>query len=385
MKPRLLSEKVLQVYRKYPILTITGPRQSGKTTLSRMLFPQKKYVTLENPDNREFAQVDPLGFLKEYENGAIIDEIQRCPDLASYLQGEVDKNNSPGRFILTGSGQFELMQSVSQSLAGRTAILRLLPFSLEETDSFVERRDSNEVLFTGFYPRIFDQNLDPQDYYSFYIDTYLQRDVRMILNIQDLSRFEIFLKLCAGRTGQILNYNELGTASGVSHNTIKSWINVLEASFIIKLIRPYYKNLNLRLIKSPKLFFLDTGLVCSLLGIKNSEHIKNHPLKGAIFETFIVSEIIKNRFNKGLKEDLYFLRDSKGHEIDLVFDSGMTCDLCEIKSSMTINKDFFKNIQYFSKMELPIKNKYIIYGGEEKRNQLKVEILPWDRIREIEY
>ncbi|MEM7180804.1 MAG: ATP-binding protein [Spirochaetota bacterium] len=378
-------EPIVQKYAKqYPIVTISGPRQSGKTTLSKMLFPKKKYASLENPDLREFARTDPNGFIQRYREGAIFDEVQRCPELVSYLQTEVDTDTTPGRFILTGSGQFELMENVSQSLAGRTAIVRLLPFSLLE--AYPEQMPSlDQVLLTGFYPAIFDRELNPREMYGFYTDTYIEKDVRNLLNIKDLSRFEVFLKLCAGRSGQQLNLNEIGTAAGINHNTVKSWISILETSFIIKRVQPYYNNLNKRLVKAPKIYFLDTGLVCYLLGIKQTEHLEHHPLRGAIFETYVVSEIIKNRYNQGYKEDLYYMRDSKGHEIDLVLDHGLNCSLCDIKSAQTIASDFFKNLKYYEKTELQIDTKYLVYGGEDSYVHSATEVVSWNKLQEIKY
>ncbi|MCC5813469.1 MAG: ATP-binding protein [Leptospira sp.] len=385
MKARVMARLIEKFSKQYPIVTITGPRQSGKTTLSRMVFPKKKYISLENLEDRNYAKSDPKGFLEQYKDGAIFDEFQKCPELASYLQTEVDRDSSPGRFILTGSGQFELMQSVSQSLAGRTALLRLLPFSLNEAYSNPKNTDLNKVLYTGFYPRIFDMKLEPTEMYSFYTDTYLEKDVRNLLNVKDLSRFEIFLKLCAGRSGQELNLNQLGNDCGVSHNTIKSWITVLEASFIIQLVQPFYSNFGKRLTKTPKLYFLDPGLLCFLLGIKRIEHLESHPLRGSIFETFIVAEIIKNRFNYAHKSDLYFLRDSKGHEVDLLLDSGASISLVEIKSSKTIASDFFQNIHYFKSLTNKVNKSYCIYGGNEKRVQSETQILPWFQAGMIEY
>ncbi|MCB1147394.1 MAG: ATP-binding protein [Leptospiraceae bacterium] len=385
MKIRTIEGILRKFAKQYPIVTITGPRQSGKTTISKTLFPEKDYVTLENLDVREFAKSDPKGFLRQYRNGAVFDEFQKSPELASYLQTEVDSDSTPGRFILTGSGQFELMESVSQSLAGRTAILRLLPFSLTEAYGHGMFPDLNTTLYTGFYPRIFDKNLHPTDMYSFYTDTYLEKDVRNLLNVKDLSRFEIFLKLCAGRSGQELNLNQLGNDCGVTHNTIKSWITVLEASFIIKLVQPYYKNIGKRLTKTPKLYFIDTGLLCFLLGIKEPDHLAAHPLRGSIFETFVVSEIIKSRFNSARNHDLYFLRDSKGHEVDLVLDGGAKISLLEIKSSQTIASDFFRNLHYFQKIISDVQHCYCVYGGVESRVQSDTRIVPWVDAGTLQY
>jgi len=267
MIKRHIEPKLVQWAGQYPVVTVTGPRQSGKTTLCRALFKDKPYVSLEDIDSREFARTDPRGFLAEIPDGAVLDEIQHAPDLVSYIQTAVDENRSPGRFILTGSRQFEMMEKVSQSLAGRTAVARLLPFSFGELYESTENLTINQMLYAGFYPRIHDQKLNPTEALSFYVSTYLERDVRQIISVTDLGRFETFLRLCAGRTGQLLNMQSIGNECGVTHNTIKSWLSVLQASGIIKLLRPWHANISKRLIKSPKLYFVDTGLACFLLGI----------------------------------------------------------------------------------------------------------------------
>ena len=378
---RNISEKVLTYANQYPVVTITGPRQSGKTTLSKMLFPQKAYVSLEDVDERLFAREDPRGFLTRFPRGAIIDEIQREPDLISYIQTIVDQQNTEGLFILTGSQQFDLMQTISQSLAGRSAIVRLLPFSYDE--AYGNDRDQSKmdaVLLKGFYPRIFDKNLDPTEAMQFYVNTYVERDLRRLINVKDMARFEIFLKLCAGRTGQILNLSSLGNDCGINHNTVKAWISVLEASFIIKLLKPFHKNFNKRLIKAPKLYFLDTGLVSFLLGITQVDQIFSHPLKGALFETYVFSELLKLRYNKGKTDNLYFYRDSKGNEVDIICDNGNTFSQIEIKSGQTVNSDHFKGLHYFSKLcDMPLKS-YLIYGGDKTYLRNNVQVINWQGI-----
>ncbi|MFH2065462.1 MAG: ATP-binding protein [Pseudomonadota bacterium] len=372
---RDVSEKVLQYAGQFPIITITGPRQSGKTTLSRELFAGKPYVSLEDIDERLFAQNDPRGFLGRFPDGAIIDEVQRVPDIISYIQTIVDNRKKDGMFILTGSQQFELMERISQSLAGRTALVRLLPFSLNEAySSFRDLPSVDEVLYTGSFPRIFDKKLDPTEAMQFYVNTYIERDLRKLINIKDLSKFEIFLKLCAGRSGQILNYSSLGNDCGVNHNTVKSWLSVLEASYLIKLLQPYYRNYNKRLIKSPKLYFLDTGLACFLLNIVNQDQLSSHPLKGALFETFVLTEILKKRFNSGKTDHLYFFRDNSGNEVDLICDYGKEVKAIEIKSGQTVAEDFFNGLLYFAKLHGKELESHIIYGGNQtyKRNQVKV-------------
>jgi len=384
MIEREISKKVLQYAKQYPVVTITGPRQSGKTTLCRMLFPDAPYVNLENIEERGFAKNDPKGFLSRFPKGAVIDEIQRAPDLLSYIQVNVDETGQPGRYILTGSQNFELMHGISQSLAGRSAIVRLLPFSLAEINRCNRTLALDNILFTGGYPRIYDMNLDPVEANAFYVNTYLERDMRALINVKDLSRFETFLKLCAGRTGQILNLASLGNDCGVNHNTIKSWISVLEASFIIKLLRPFYKNYNKRLIKAPKLYFLDVGLASFLLGIQNEQHIRTHPLRGMLFETLVVSELLKMRFNSGRTDNLYFFRDNKGNEVDVVLDQGPYLEIFEVKSGQTINSSFFKGLKYLKNLSEEVKKSYLVYGGTETRSQEGVEVVSWREIDSIE-
>jgi len=384
MIKRKISYKVLQYSKQYPVVIITGPRQSGKTTLCKMIFPDKPYISLEDPDNRYFAQTDPRGFLEQFPEGAVLDEIQRSTDLFSYIQTIVDEKRKDGMYILTGSQQFEMIEKASQSLAGRAAIVKLLPFSIEEIKDYGQIDNIEKVLYTGFYPRIYDKDLNPTEALSFYVNSYIERDVRKILNVTDLSKFEIFLRLCAGRTGQILNLNSIGNECGVSHNTIKKWLSVLEASYIIKILRPYYKNMNKRLIRSPKLYFLDTGLACYLLKIKTMSQILSHPLKGALFETFILSELLKKIYNIGQDDNLYFFRNHKGNEVDIVFDKGKSCNIAEVKSGKTIVQDFFKALTFFKKSYSNVDNQYIIYGGDQNRVQKNIKIVSWKNLEAIE-
>ena len=381
---RNISDKVLAYASQYPVVTITGPRQSGKTTLCKMIFPEKAYISLEDLDERRFAKEDPRGFLNRFPDGAIIDEIQREPDLMSYIQTLVDEKNKASLFILTGSQQFDLMETMTQSLAGRSAIVNLLPLSYDE--AYQNNSDKivlDEVLFKGFYPRIFDKNLDPSEAMQFYVNTYVERDLRRLINIKDLSAFEIFLKLCAGRTGQILNLSSLGNDCGVNHNTVKSWISVLEASFIIKLLRPYYRNFNKRLIKAPKLYFLDTGLASFLLGITKADQMFSHPLKGALFETYVFSELLKARYNRGKTDNLYYFRDSKGNEVDVICDNGNSLLQIEIKSGQTVNSDYFKGLEYFSGLsDIPVESS-LIYGGTQSYTRNNVQVVGWQSISEM--
>lgn len=352
---------LLKISKMFPVITVTGPRQSGKTTIVKEVFNKKAYVSLEDPDIRKFAQKDPRGFLNQYPKGAILDEVQRVPDLFSYIQTIVDKNNSTGQFILTGSNQFEYMQTISQSLSGRTGILKLLPFSYNEI--YKEKDiDLNKVLFTGFFPRIFDKKITPKYFYSSYLMTYLERDVRNLLNIHNLSTFQNFIELCAGRTGQILNKNSLANECGISNKTIEEWLSLLEASFIIYRLRPYYKNWNKRIIKSPKLYFLDPGFVTYLLGIEEQNQLLRHPLRGEIFETFIIVEFLKKRYHFGDRSNLYYYRDNNQNEIDLIIDTHFGPIPIEIKSGKTINEDFFRGLNFFAKLEKNYKRSGLIIG-----------------------
>ena len=384
MIQREISAKTLQYAKQYPVVTITGPRQSGKTTLCKMLFPEKDYVSLENIDDRQFAENDPKGFLARFPKGAVIDEVQRVPDLLSYIQSIVDETQTEGFFILTGSQQFELLEKISQSLAGRTALVRLLPLTLAE--AYSDAKDNirlDHMLYTGFYPRIFDKKLNPGEAMQFYVNTYVERDLRLLINIKDLTKFEIFLKLCAGRTGQILNLSSLGNDCGANHATIKSWISVLEASYIVKLLRPFYKNFNKRLIKSPKLYFIDTGLASFLLNINDEKQMSTHPLRGALFENFVVSEFLKNRFNNGQTDNLFFFRDNTGNEVDLICDHGQKTDVIEVKSAQTIASDFFKGLRFFSKLSGDIRNSIIIYGGGSSYVREGIQVIGWRDIGKI--
>lgn len=378
MIQRELIEKTIQMARQYPVVTITGPRQSGKTTLCRMVFPDMTYASLEDLDQREYARQDPRGFLNRFPQGAVLDEIQRAPELLSYIQTIVDQQNKEGFFILTGSQQFELLENISQSLAGRTALVRLLPFSLKEAyGAELKKAGLDQVLYTGFYPRIFDKGLNPTEAMGFYVNTYVERDLRMLINIRDLSPFEIFLKLCAGRTGQIMNLSSLGNDCGVNHSTVKSWLSVLEASYIIKLLRPYYKNFNKRLIKSPKLYFLDTGLACFLLDIHNPNQLATHPLRGALFESFIVAELLKKRFNAVQTDNLFYFRDNIGNEVDIIWDRSPQPVPVEIKSGQTISRDAFKGLDYFTKLSDGTDSTYLIYGGDESYTRQSVRVTSW--------
>ena len=376
---REISKRAVGLFEKYPVLTITGPRQSGKSTLCRKLFPDLNYISLEDLDKREFAAEDPRGFLDFCGKKAVIDEVQRVPDLLSYIQTRVDEAGANGQYVLTGSGQFELMESITQSLAGRTALLRLLPFSFDEICSIEKREDADlkRLLYRGFYPRVIAENLDPSQSYGFYVNTYLERDVRRMVNVHDLRLFGVFLKLCAGRTGQLLNFSSLASDCGVDVKTVQRWMSILEAGYIVKIVRPYYRNLNKRLMKAPKLYFYDTGLVCYLLGIRKADHLIGHPLFWAIFETFAVGELLKSAYNAAEDDDLYFFRDNRGREVDIIKDGVTAVDIMEIKSSQTVAADFFKGLKYFETLPIEVKSSTLLYSGDDVFSRNGVNVLGW--------
>ena len=366
----------------YPVLVVTGPRQSGKSTLVRHAFPGHRYVSLEDLDQREFAETDPRGFLHQFNDGAILDEAQRCPAIFSYLQTRVDERQQPGEFILTGSQQFGLLSDITQSLAGRAALLTLLPMSYDELQR-AGKIDQNldKILFNGAYPPIYDRGLKPHPWYGNYVRTYLERDVRQLIKVQDLGTFQRFLRLCAGRTGQLLNLSSLANDCGITHNTAKAWISVLEASYIVHLLPPHHQNFNKRLVKTPKLYFLDTGLASWLLGIRNSEQLATHVQRGALFETWVISELLKARYNAGETSNLYFWRDRSGHEVDLLIDQGTYLSPLEIKSGQTINRDYFKWLDFWRKLAGKTAGKaWLVYGGEIRQSRTDVTILPWFEI-----
>jgi len=374
---RKLMEKLRLTAQGFPVITITGPRQSGKSTIAKIAFPDYKYVSLEDPDIREFAINDPRQFIKENQGKVIIDEFQKAPQLTSYLQSHIDALNNPGMYILTGSNQFEFFGQVTQSLAGRTTIFRLLPFSYNEIYSTHEPESVYETMVKGFYPRIFDQKLDINIFYSSYFDTYIQRDVRSVQHVKDLMLFQNFVRLCAGRTGQLVNFTNLANEVGVSHKTIKEWLSIMQASYIIHILPPFHNNFNKRILKSPKIYFYDTGLVCYLLGINKAEQLNLHPLRGEIFETFIFSELIKSRFNNGRRSNLYFFRDSNGHEVDFIAETGSGLDAIEVKLNATPRKALFKNLQYFNDLASNCKNSFLIYNGSESSIRYNAHLTPY--------
>lgn len=378
---RDLEQYLLKMATKYPVVTLTGPRQSGKSTLVQHAFPEKQYISCEDPDIQMFASQDPRGFLHTYQN-AVIDEAQKVPQIFSYIQTHVDKTDEPGQFILTGSSDFLLFEKISQSLAGRTAVLRLLPFSISEIHETQGFKNYEDYLFNGFYPRLYKMGISPIDFYPSYIQTYIERDVRAIRNISNLGQFQMFLKMCAGRTGQLLNLSSLANDCGISHPTAKSWISVLEASFIIFLLNPHHENFSKRLVKMPKLYFYDPGLAAYLLGIQSASQLQTHYCKGALFESMMICDMIKQRFNQGKPNNCYFWRDKNGNEIDCLVDTADSLSPIEIKSGHTITSDYFKGIEYFLKAAGSRASKpYLIYGGTENQSRSKVEVVSWTKFR----
>jgi len=376
---RLLTDTLLVRSKQYPVIAIVGPRQSGKTTLAQTVFPHKKYISLEDYDNREFALDDPRAFLEGIKDGAILDEIQRVPQLLSYLQSEVDKNSEPGRFVLTGSNQFLLMKGISQSLAGRISINRLLPFSLEELDNSVYKPESlDHFLYRGGYPRIYDQNLDSVDWYSNYLNTYFEKDLKDFIQVSDLSAFRKLLVLLASSCGQLLNLSSIGNSIGVTHNTVKSWIAALEASYLVFLLQPYHNNYKKRVIKSPKIYFYDTGLVSTLLKLKEYSQLSDHYIRGALFENWTIVEYVKSQMNRGLESDCYFWRDHTGNEVDLLIETANGPHPVEIKSGKTIKRDFFKGLTNFS-IVAETSRSTLVYGGDQYQERSETTVIPWKK------
>ncbi len=385
MIPRAISEKITQLSKKFPVITITGPRQSGKTTLIRNLFPDKKYVSMEIPETRLLALSDPNQFLANFPDGAVIDEAQHVPDLFSYIQGIVDNRNVPGQFILSGSQSFLLHHRITQSLAGRTALFRLFPFSMAELQTAdISFKTYEEYLFTGFFPGIYDQHIDPGDFYPNYMQTCVERDIRSLQNIQDLNAFIRFVGLCAGRVGQILDLTSLGNDCGISVNTAKAWISLLEASYFIFLLHPHSRNFSKRLIKRPKLYFLDPGLCCSLLHIEGREQLSNHYLKGALFENLMLLELLKRLNNQAKQPNLYFWRDHHGTEIDLIIETAGDLVPVEIKSAQTWNPDFFTNLHRWNNYgNYPKDHSFVIYGGDETITTSSGRIISWRDLNQL--
>ena len=385
MIDRDAEQTIRNLLRGFPIVTITGPRQSGKTTLAKILFSDRPYASLEDPDLRQAAQDDPRSFLGRFPDGAVLDEVQRCPDLLSYLQTIVDADGRMGLYILTGSQQLGLMSKITQSLAGRTAFVELLPFSLPELAHAGRLpATADTMLLTGSYPPLYDRDMSPASWFAAYVTAYVERDVRQLLKIQELETFQRFVRLCAVRTGQLINLSSLATECGITHNTAKSWISVLEASYLVFLLRPHHANFNKRLVKMPKLYFYDAGLVSWLLGIRTPEQIETHPLRGNIFETFIISELIKSQFNQGERHPFSFWRDSNGNEIDLIVEQSAGLMPIEIKSGKTLTRDSFVGLEKWCALAADkAMRPSLIYGGSEAYERKGVRVVGWQQSGEL--
>jgi len=372
---RKIEGELWELVKMFPVITITGPRQSGKTTLAKHCFPDLPYINLEDPDQRLLAITDARKFLSRIPEGAIIDEVQHAPELLSYIQGIVDENREKIRFILTGSNQFQMMAKITQSLAGRTALLKLLPFSLDEIPE-TKKSSTDSILFRGFYPQVLLSDKSPTRYYRNYFETYIQKDLHQLINVKDSLLFQRFMHLCASRTGSLLNVSSIANELGVSPKTVQSWISILETSYIIFLLQPYFKNIGKRLIKAPKLYFYDTGLAAYLLGIESETHMMNHPLRGSLFENLVVVETMKFRLNGGLDPHLYFYRDSNHFEIDMIFETAENLVPIEIKSAQTFHLDFLKGFQHFNKVFGDrITRRVLVYDGKQEMTLKETELV----------
>ncbi len=378
MIQRVLTGTLRRLANGFPVVVVTGPRQSGKTTLVQSVFPDKPYLSLENPDSRQFAIEDPRGFLAQHPDGAIYDEVQRTPELLSYIQGLVDQQRTLGRYILTGSQNFTLSQHISQSLAGRAGIAQLLPLSGKELAA-AERlpEDVDVCLFTGGYPALYSTTVDTADWFGSYVTTYLERDVRDLTAVRDLIIFQRFLKLCAARTGQLLNLSSLATDCGIAQSTATAWLSILEASYVVFRLPPHFANFGKRLVKSPKLYFHDTGLAAFLLGIQTPQQLAIHPARPALFETLVVGDYLRNCFNNGKPSNLYFWRDSSGNEVDLLRDEAGTLYPTEIKSGQTVASDMFKALKRWQAISGSAVIPQLISGGTGRYERNGVQVLGW--------
>lgn len=376
MVDREIAPILVKRFTQYPFVTVTGPRQAGKTTLCRAAFPHLKYVDLEKPNQREFAKSDPVGFLAQLGEGAILDEIQRVPELLSYLKVLADESRRNSLFVLTGSEQFGLSDAISQSLAGRTSMLRVLPFSLSERRQTGASEEFNEILYSGFYPRLHDQELEPLEALGDYFETYVERDVRRIGEIRNLTGFQRFVRLCAGRVGQLVNLSALGADAGVSHTTASHWMSVLEASYVVFRLPPFFANIRKRLTKAPKLYFYDVGLASHLVGIEHAGQLVTHPLRGPLFENGVIVEVLKHRFNRGRRSNLSFYRDTRGLECDLLYESGNGLTAIEVKSGATVASDWFEPLDRLASTVPRVSNQAIVYGGMDRQTRRHAEIIP---------
>ncbi|MEI6660983.1 MAG: ATP-binding protein [Comamonadaceae bacterium] len=376
MLARDAEKTLIRLAKSFPIVAITGPRQAGKTTLAKAVFKGKPYVSLENPDEREFAQNDPKRFLARFPNGAVLDEVQRCPSLLSWLQGLVDERGVMGDFVLTGSAQFDLIEGITQTLAGRVGRVELLPLSSRELKAANQLPNSlSQMLIQGGYPALYDRKIITQDWFSNYVATYVERDVRQLISVRNLSQFQTFLKMCASRTGQLINLTSLGADCGISAVTAKQWLSVLETSYIVTLLRPHHSNFGKRLVKTPKIYFLDSGLAAWLMGIRSAETLETHAARGALFESWVVSELYKKRLNAGLPIDLFFWRDNTGNEVDLIVENEKGLQPIEIKSGSTYASDWSQGLKKWQALaQNSSLEPAILYGGEStfEREGLKV-------------
>ncbi|MCE4566019.1 ATP-binding protein [Maribellus sp. CM-23] len=376
---REIASRIMQHGTKYPVIAVTGPRQSGKTTLLKSAFPDYEYVSLENPDNRNFAETDPNGFFSRYSRKIILDEVQRVPALFSYIQTLVDESGERAQFILSGSQNFHLMESITQSLAGRVAIFRLFPFDFQELQSEgLLDDDYLDSLVRGFYPAIYDRDIPSRIFYSNYIQTYVQRDVSELVAIKNIRLFQNFLGLCAARAGQLLNLNSLANECGISQPTAKSWLSALENSYIVFQLFPYHENFSKRIVKTPKLYFYDSGLLCYLLKISSSKQLLTHSVKGNLFENMMVAEYVKRISHKNTFEDVWFWRDSNGNEVDLIIQEEQQLNLVEIKAGQTVMSDMFSRLLWWENLTKQ-KNltKTLVYGGNERQSRSIGEVMPW--------
>ena len=364
---REIKAELVDLALHYPVVMITGPRQAGKTSLARQVFLDKPYYSIENPDVRQQISSDPRAFFTSNPDGAIIDEFQRYPEILSYIQGIVDEKKQNGQFILTGSNNVSMLSKVTQSLAGRVALLKLLPFSIAELGALGKNYSVDDYLLNGFYPRVYADNLNPTKAYRNYYETYVERDIRQILQVKDVSLFQKFMKLCAGRVGQLFNANNLATEVGVSSMTIQAWLSALQATYIVFLVQPWSANISKRLVKTPKLYFYDVGLAVYLLGIENTSHVETHPLRGSLFENMVTLELLKKRYNAGLDNNLYFYRDNHGNEVDIMQEAGYQLNLFEIKSAETYTPHFLKGLDYLKKI-VPdrVGKSNLVYAGSDE-------------------
>lgn len=383
MIKRTLSQRILELMEKFPVISLTGPRQSGKTTLLRQLLPQYRYVSLENPDELDFALTDPRRFLDTYSERVIFDEIQRAPKLFNYLQQRVDESQQMGQYVLSGSQNFLLMKGITQSLAGRVALFRLLPFSFEELrENDFLANSPEQAMFQGFYPSIFDRGLHPTDFYANYFETYVQRDVRELQAVQNLSLFRLFVRLAAGRVGQPLNYQKLAADAGVSPTTAKEWLSILETSHLVFMLSPYYKNFNKRLTKTPKLYFYDIGLVCYLLGIRQPDELVTHHYRGNLFENMLIAELYKQGYHQAAPYEMYYWQESNGHEIDVIIEQPEGISIGEIKSAQTLNTSFFDNLAWFQKQtDQPVWKSFVWYAGQDTQLRSHGTAVPWYELK----